>query len=139
MPLIDHEVALAMLAISPLKKSGGKLYDAAFERINPQLLSLGTSRRGGDFPGELIERRGRSEPIADAVHAGVVNGPLAPWVREGALRRLTRHHRDKRPAGVRGALGIMMFHQWCDRYRGVLGEIDPAAGFGVPRPGDPKR
>jgi hypothetical protein len=134
MPLIDHEVALSMLAISPMSKRGGKLYDAAFERVNPKLISLGTSRRGGDFPAEQIPRRSRSAQVSDALHADIVNGPLAPWVKEGALRRLTRHHRGKRPGGVRGVLGIVMFHQWCERYRHVLGEIDPAEGFGIPRP-----
>ncbi|MDQ2675941.1 MAG: asparagine synthase-related protein [Actinomycetota bacterium] len=134
MPLIDHELALATLAVMPPAKRGGKLYDAAFERISPRLLSLGTSRRGGNFAGERIPRRSRSEAVADALHADVAGGPLAPWVRPGVLRRLSRHHRGKRPGGIRGALGIAMFHQWCERYRGALGEVDPAAGFGVPRP-----
>ena len=134
MPLVDDEVARAALAILPASKRGGKLYDAAFERINPKLIMVGTSRRGGDFPSERIPRRSRSESVSDALHRDIVNGPLAPWVKPGALRRLTRHHRGKRPGGVRGALGIVMFHHWCERYRDVLGEIDPAEGFGVARP-----
>ena len=134
MPLIDNEAVLATLAISPQKKRGGKLYDAAFERINPRLLDVGTSRRGGNFPEERIPRRSRSGSVSDALHADIVNGPLAPWVKEGALRRLTRHHRGKRPGGVRGALGIVMFHQWCERYGDVLGEVDPAEGFDIARP-----
>jgi hypothetical protein len=134
MPLIDHELALSMLAISPLRKSGGRLYDAVFEAISPRLLGLGTSRRGGDFPSEKTPRRSRSAPVADALHEVLANGPLAPWIKPHLLRRLTRHHRGKRPGGVRGALGIAMFHHWCERYRDVLGEIDPAEGFGVARP-----
>ena len=134
MPLIDDQVARGALAISPLKKRGGKLYDAVFERLSPQLLAVGTSRRGGNFPGERIPRRGQSGLVSDALHASIVKGPLAPWVRPRALQRLTRHHRGKPPAGVLSVLSIAMFHQWCERYRHLLGEIDPAEGFGIPHP-----
>ena len=135
MPLIDHELALATLAIRPPSKRGGKLYDAAFAAISPDLLAIGTSRRGGKFQGERTPRRSRSAAVADALHADVAGGPLAPWVKPVVLRRLTRHHRGKRPGGVRGALGIAMFHQWCERYGSVLGDVDPASGFGIAPPG----
>ena len=50
MPLVDDKVARAALAISPASKRGGKLYDAAFERINPQLIMAGNEQARGRFP-----------------------------------------------------------------------------------------
>ncbi len=134
MPLVDDGVARSALAISPLSKRGGWLYDAAFGAIDPRLLSVGTTRRGVAPAGEPTPRRSRSAPVADAVYASITDGPLAPWIRTRALRRLTRHHRGREPRAERSALPVVMFHEWCKRYRHVLGEIDAADGFGVPRP-----
>ncbi len=139
-PLVDDLVARCALAISPQSKAGGTLYDAVFEAIDPRLRGIGTDRRGEALPGESpLRRRGDTASVADALHASVTNGPLAPWIRPSALRRLTRHHRKKQPRPPRGMLEIVAFHLWCERYRHVLGEIDVAEGFGVaprtPHPG----
>ena len=134
MPLIDDAVARAVLAISPLKKRGGHLYHAAFELIDPRLNDMGTTRRGTAPAAQPTPRRNRSAALSDAVHASITDGPLAPWIRPRTLRRLTRHHRGREPRTERGALAVVMFHEWCRRYRHVLGEIDAADGFGVRRP-----
>ncbi len=133
MPLIDDAVARACFAITFESKRGGRLYDALFAVIDPRLLSLPIFNRD-EGAGAKIPRRNRSAAIADAVYATVTDGPLTPWVKTRALRRLTRHHRGREPRTDRAAIGIVTFHQWCERYRHVLGEIDVAEGFEVPRP-----
>ena len=134
MPLIDDAVARACFAITFESKRGGRLYDALFAAIDPRLLSLPIFNRD-EGAGAKISRRNRSAAIADAVYATVTDGPLTPWVKTRALRRLTRHHRGREPRTDRAAIGIVTFHQWCERYRHLLGEIDVAEGFEVPPPG----
>ena len=102
MPLIDDAVARAVLAISPLSKLGGGLYHAAFDAINPSLNGMGTTRRGTAPVGEPTPRRNRSASLSDAVYASVTDGPLAPWIGQRTLRRLTRHRRGRKPRIVRG-------------------------------------
>lgn len=130
MPLVDDAVSRASLAISYEGKRGGRLYDALFDLIDPRLLSLPSTSRDVP-PGTEIPRRNRSASIADAVHTAVTDGPLAPWIKTRALRKLTRHRRGREPRTDRAAIGIVVFHQWCERYRHVLGEIDVADGIGV--------
>jgi hypothetical protein len=133
MPLIDDAVARACFAITFESKRGGRLYDALFAAIDPRLLSVPIFNRD-EGAGARTPRRSRSAAIADAVYATVTDGPLTPWVKTRAHRRLTRHHRGREPRIDRAAIGIVTFHQWCERYRHVLGEIDVAEGFEVPRP-----
>ena len=132
MPLIDDAVARACFAITFESKRGGRLYDALFAAIDPRLLSLPVFNRD-EGAGARTPRRSRSAAIADAVYASVTDGPLTPWVKTRALRRLTRHHRGREPRTDRAAIGIVTFHQWCERYRHVLGEIDVAEGLEVLR------
>ncbi len=136
MPLIDDAVARACFAITFESKRGGRLYDALFAAIDPRLLSLPIFNRD-EGAGARTPRRNRSAAIADAVYATVTDGPLTPWVKTRALRRLTRHHRGREPRTDRAAIGIVTFHEWCERYRHVLGEIDVAEGFEVAPPREP--
>ena len=77
-PLIDDEVARACLAISPLSKLGGGLYDAAFDSINPSLNGMGTTRRGTRSP--VSRRRVATTPRS-------VPTPFTPASPTGRWRR----------------------------------------------------
>lgn len=136
-PLVDDDVARAALSISYETKRGGRLYDELFAAINPELIRLPSTRRGTAPPPSPASRRSRTTGTADAYYASVTNGPLAPWVRRHALRRLTWHERGKPPKPDRGAIPVIAFHQWCERYATQLGEVDVADGFGVARLGLP--
>jgi hypothetical protein len=123
-PAIRDEAARAVLAIAPELKYGGSLYEAAFERVAPEIATLPATSTGARTPPRL-PRRWRSPAAVAAYRELLAHGPLAghlapalrSWLNSPSPGELDGHLRA-------GMEAIALFHAWWRRYRDRLGEVD---------------
>jgi hypothetical protein len=126
-PFTTDEVARACLAIYPKAKLGVGIHHALLRALDPELAVLPSTNDG--LP---PKRRGRplrqNTPQAlEAVRRSLESGPLAPLLRPETWESFDQGTLPN------GAMRVLMFHLWEERYRERLAGCDPVEGFGVPR------
>lgn len=124
-PGATDSFARAALSARGEAKSGGALYRAVFELLDPAVAKLPsaaeTPRRSPHLP-----RRWCSPPALEAHRRSLLDGPLAPHLAP-ELRTWIEGPADADPGDLRlGMESIGLLHSWWRRYREWLREVDPA-------------
>jgi hypothetical protein len=123
-PGASDPVVTAALSVSPLRKRGGHIYSAIFERLAPavgRLPSTGDTARARPH----LPRRWRSDHAIEAYRTLHADGPLASHVGPELQSWLNGPGRGELSGDTRmGLEAIAMFHAWWRRYRGDLREVD---------------
>jgi len=116
----------AALSITHTEKVDGRLYQAVFEILAPEVSALPSTayapRRASSLP-----RRWCSPPALEAQRRSLREGPLAPHL-SPELRAWLEGDPAAAPEGhLRlGVESISLMHAWWRRYRDFLREVDPA-------------
>jgi hypothetical protein len=133
MPLATDEVAAAALSAPPAARRDRTFYRQVLDLMSPGLGQLPSTNDGVE--------RGRRRPLLRSPEARDVHrelllrSPLRPWftptfdrwIEKGRMGRI-----DKLPRRINRVQAICIFGLWCERYRDLIGEADPAELFGAP-------
>ncbi len=126
-PGAGDEVVCATLSASQREKDDGRLYEAIFARIAPDVGRLpsttNTARSGPALP-----RRWRSQPALEMHRELLAEGPLAPHLSAELRAWLERPGGAELPGDLRlGMEGVSLLHSWWRRYRDLLSPTDATA------------
>jgi Asparagine synthase len=117
-------VAIGTLAVQVSDKQGGRLYEAVFERLAPQVGLLPSTKDTPRRPPRL-PRRWRSEPALDHHRELLADGPLAAHVSPDLRAWLDAPRGVELPGDLRlGMESISLFHSWLRRYGDRLRPVD---------------
>lgn len=122
----DDAVARACLAIDPLAKVGVGIHPALMRALDPELATLPSTNDGLPPWPRVRPLRQRTPQALRALRGALERGSLAPLLQPAAWE-LFRSGRTPN-----GALRVVLFHLWEERYRDRLATVDPVAGLGLP-------
>lgn len=133
-PFSEDAVARACLAIGAPEKFGSKLYAEIFNRLNPAVGALPSTRRGRDLPATRTPARHLSPQALDGYRQVLLSGPLTPYLGRALRRRISSG--DLGPAlAARPSRSVVqaavLFHLWHERYRARMSGADPAVMLGT--------
>lgn len=117
-------VVSAALSVTPQQKLDGRLYEAIFKRLAPEVGRL-PSTNNTPRTGPRLPRRWRSRFALDAHRRSLADGPLAPHLSPELRAWLAAPDGVEMSGDLRlGIESIGMLHAWWRRYRDCLREVD---------------
>jgi hypothetical protein len=132
MPGVAESVAAPALAVRAPHKEAGALYRRVYQLISP---TLGAMPSTNDRPLKAHpEASVHCSPQANQAHWELLaRSPLRPWFSEAAERDLRAQNVGSMASRARLRLrvqSVCTFTLWAERYRDLIGEIDPSPMLG---------
>jgi len=125
-PGAHDAVAGGALSVRLAEKAGDRLYPAVFDRLNPEVGRLPSTKDTPRHPPHL-PRRWRSQAALDHHSQLLADGPLAPHLSDELKDWLDAPSGVELSADLRlGMEAVSLFHSWWRSYREDLKEIDAA-------------
>ena len=131
LPFLDPGLAAAALATPSAQKLHGGLYRRVLEHLDPKIARLPSSNdkqpRQGTHPSLIRSAAGQAARL-DLL----ARSPLRRWFSAGLERAVESRDLasvDARARSMRRVEAICTFGLWCEEYRDLIGEPDPAVMF----------